>query len=100
MYDEIGGHNVEMEVCDDQELIMRTYLATKRAYINKPLYIYRITGDNVSIDHKNALIQQMTVQLYDQYIYKLTERRCELEGLQIMELDEHTTIMEHLDIKD
>jgi SAM-dependent methyltransferase len=77
----IGGHNKEMVICDDHELCIRTYLKTKMVRIPKVLYIYRITGNNTSIDKMNAEIQQKTRELHNQYAQKLAERDAELKGL-------------------
>ena len=33
-------------IADDHELVCRTYLATKFHHVKKPLYLYRITGEN------------------------------------------------------
>lgn len=86
VYDSIGWHNPWMEVCDDQELLIRTYLATDFLHIPKVLYIYRITWENTSIDKKNQLIQQKTVEIYDQYIYKIAEKRAEKNNLRKIDL--------------
>lgn len=79
-YFEIGGHNPEYEVLDDHELLIRTYLETKVHFINKCLYIYRITGKNTSLE-RNAAIQSGTVDLYNKYAYALAEREADLRRL-------------------
>lgn len=85
VYKEIGGHNPEREILDDQELLIRTYLKTKIKKIDEVLYIYRITGDNTWIE-RNAKIQIETVELYKQNAYALAERWAELEGLDKIDL--------------
>jgi len=45
VYDAIGGHNKSLEVCDDHELLIRTYLYTNFHHIKKCLYYYRILPD-------------------------------------------------------
>ena len=85
VYHEIGGHNSEIEVCDDHELMIRTYLKSKMFHINKPLYIYRVTGNNTWIE-KNEKIQRYTVDLFKQYAQKLAERDAELKGLQKIDI--------------
>lgn len=84
-YFEIGGHNPEYEVLDDHELLIRTYLKTKVNFINKCLYLYRITGKNTFLE-KNAAIQSGTVALYNQYAYSLAERDADLRGLMKLDL--------------
>jgi len=80
VYSEIGGHNPELSVCDDHELMIRTYLATKMYHIPEVLYIYRITGENTWLE-RNKAIQTTTVQLFNQYAQKLAERDADLRGL-------------------
>ena len=81
IYKEIGGHNPELEICDDHELCIRTYLKTKMVRIPKVLYIYRVTGVNTSMNSRNADIQVKTVELFNQYARQLAERDAELKGL-------------------
>jgi hypothetical protein len=80
VYKAIGGHNPELEVCDDHELMIRTYLKTKFLHVPEPLYVYRITGDNTWLE-RNAKIQTMTVELCHKYAMQLAERDAELRGL-------------------
>ena len=85
VYKEIGGHNPELEVCDDHELMIRTYLKTKFLHVPEPLYVYRITGDNTWLE-RNAKIQTMTVELCHKYAVKLAERDTELRGLKKVDI--------------
>jgi len=80
VYDALGGHNVDLSVCDDHELMIRTYLMTKMHHIKDVLYIYRITGENTWLE-RNAAIQQKTVELHNQYARALAERDANLRGL-------------------
>jgi glycosyltransferase involved in cell wall biosynthesis len=80
VYDSIGGHNPELHVCDDLDLIHRLYLVTQFKYIEKVLYIYRINGENTWIKN-SELIQNKTVEIYNTNIYALAERFSQLNGL-------------------
>jgi SAM-dependent methyltransferase len=82
VYDEVGGHNPDLGVCDDHELIIRTYLKTRFFHIPKTLYVYRIIegGDNTWIK-RNAEIQRLTKELHEKYVYELAERFADLNGL-------------------
>jgi O-antigen biosynthesis protein len=80
VYHELGGHNKELDICDDHELCIRTYLHTKMYLINKPLYIYRITGKNTWLERNHA-IQLKTVELAKQYSRQLAERDADQFGL-------------------
>lgn len=84
VYDEIGGHNEDMRVLDDQDLISRTYLATKFKHIDKCLYLYRITGENTWLKH-NAEIQNNVLRLYDKYILDLAIRWSKINGLKCLD---------------
>lgn len=81
VYKELGGHNIEYEYCDDHELCIRTYLHTKMVRVPKVLYIYRITGENTSINSKNAEIQVKTRELFNQNIRSLAEHEAKQKGL-------------------
>ena len=80
IYCKLGGHNVELDICDDHELLIRTYLVTKMHHIKKPLYIYRVYGENTYLE-RNAAIQVKTVELQRQYGYELAEKDADLRGL-------------------
>lgn len=86
VYDDIGGYNPEMQVCEDHELMVRTYLKTNFKKIEKPLYIYRVTGDNTSINHTNAQIQIKTREIFNMYAYELAERDAKLNNLKMIDL--------------
>jgi len=80
IYHEIGGHNTELSICDDHELMLRTYLHTKMHHIPEVLYIYRITGENTWLERNHA-IQLKTVELFNQYAMKLAEKDASDKGL-------------------
>ena len=80
IYKKIGGHNVELAICDDHELMIRTYLETKFYHIPEVLYVYRITGDNSWLERCEA-IQIKTKELHNKYAQLLAERDADLKGL-------------------
>lgn len=85
LYKEIGGHNPQLDICDDHELMIRTYLKTKMVHIPKVLYIYRITGENTWLE-RNQAIQQRTRELHNQYAFDLACKDAKDRGLSIVEL--------------
>jgi O-antigen biosynthesis protein len=87
VYDEVGGHDESLSVCDDQDLMIRTYLQSKFYHIPEVLYIYRIIedGSNTWIQ-RNKEIQTKTVELHDKYIYQLAERYSKLNDLKMIDL--------------
>lgn len=80
VYHELGGHNPDLAICDDHELMLRTYLHTRMCHIPKVLYLYRITGDNTWLE-RNQAIQTTTVQLFNQYAQRLAEKDADIRGL-------------------
>lgn len=85
VYSVIGGHNVDLDICDDHELLIRTYLNTKMIRIPKALYIYRITGNNTWLE-RNQAIQTKTRELFQQYAWQLACKDAKDNGLSIVEL--------------
>lgn len=79
VYLKIGGHNENLDVLDDQDLMIRTFLNTKVHFIKRVLYLYRITGENTWIK-RNQSIQTRTVEIYNQYAYELAARQADLNG--------------------
>jgi SAM-dependent methyltransferase len=80
-----GGHDPVLKVLDDQDLLARTYLVAKFFHIKKPLYIYRVHGQNTWQQHA-AGIQVDTVSMFHKYAYRLVERDADLNGLMKIEL--------------
>jgi glycosyltransferase involved in cell wall biosynthesis len=80
VYQKIGGHDVQLSVCDDQDLLIRTYLVTKFFKVDKILYIYRKTGVNTVVT-RNAEIQSGTRALFKKYSRTLAMHDCEQNGL-------------------
>jgi len=85
VYQKIGGHNQSYEICDDHELMIRTYLNTKMKHIPKVLYIYRVTGDNTWLE-RNSAIQEKTVQIFNENAWEIAVREADLRGLGVIEL--------------
>lgn len=85
VYQKVGGHNPDMSVLDDQELMIRTYMETRFLHIDEPLYVYRIYGDNTWLE-RNDEIQKKTLELRNQWSQKLAERDAELKGLKKIDI--------------
>jgi len=80
IYHDIQGHNKTLSVCDDHDLMIRTYLYTKMVRIPKVLYIYRITGNNTWLQRSEE-IQKTTISLFNHYGRLLAERDADLRNL-------------------
>lgn len=72
-YMEMGGHNPNMKISDDHDLICRSYLHGKIVHIDKCLYFYRIHGENTWLQNQ-AEIQTTMWENYDKYIYAMAEK--------------------------
>jgi len=82
IYTDIGGHDINFDILDDQDIICRTYLNTKFYFIKEPLYIYRVDGNNTCYKPEiNQKIQNLTVELFHKYAYQLAERDADLKNL-------------------
>lgn len=72
-YKRAGGHDAELEVGDDHDLICRTYLAgIKFAHTNSCGYLYRTHPGNTVKSH-NAKIQEQQYANRDKYLYQLID---------------------------
>lgn len=73
-YLKIGGHNPNMDVLDDHELLCRTYIEGSVTHITKPLYIYWRHDENTCYGEKNSKIQGLTRELHDKYILAMASK--------------------------
>ena len=64
-YHSIGGHDSNLDVCDDYDLIIRTYLSGTNYHIPELLYIQHI--GNTTQRKKNARIQELVPVIYQKY---------------------------------
>lgn len=87
-YNRIGGHNEDMVVIDDHDLMCRMYLDGKMFHIDLPLYLYRVHKTNTWLE-KNALVQSETRRTYGKYIYLMFEKWADEKGLLKIDLGAH-----------
>jgi hypothetical protein len=72
-YDQVGGYDAALEVLDDQDLMIRLYLAGEFVRIPRCLYLQRWHPSNTQRDPKtNQVIQEETVRIYLEAIEPLT----------------------------
>jgi glycosyltransferase involved in cell wall biosynthesis len=74
-YELAGGHDAKLEVCDDHDLLCRTYLAgVEMRRVPECLYYYRLQeGGRNSYLERNALIQKKQLQIGNRYFYRLVD---------------------------
>lgn len=83
IYDKVGGHDSNLGVCDDFDLVIRTYLAGATfQHIEECLYLYRIKDDGSNTWLKrNAEIQTKQQELSNKYTHALVHEWCKREDL-------------------
>ena len=93
-YDKIGGHDKDLDVCDDYDLVCRSYINGKCHRIPKPLYKYYAYPDRSSADmnpdgsqgERNARIQELTHVLHDNYMLSMASKWAEENNLKKVDL--------------
>lgn len=85
VYEAVGGYRAEMRILDDLDLMCRMYLATTFKHIDRPLYVYRIHGENTWL-RNNREIQANTMRIYDEYIERMAIRGAGTKGLRCLDL--------------
>jgi glycosyltransferase involved in cell wall biosynthesis len=80
-YRRIGGHDRELPVADDYQLVIRTFLDGMTARIPRPLYVqhHDVEGANTS-RRQNAEIQARVAEIAARYKQAI-DRRCRSLGL-------------------
>lgn len=71
-YRSIGGHDPNLPIADDYDLVVRTALATRIAYIPKLLY-YQHIGSHTAQRQRNDLIQRLVADISSRYSDQLDE---------------------------
>jgi len=73
-YWSVGGHNPNLPVADDHELMLKFFLkGLVFRHVPECLYFYRVHQAQ-TVSQKNALIRQKTEELYDRHIFDLAEK--------------------------
>jgi glycosyltransferase involved in cell wall biosynthesis len=85
VYKSVGGHDPNLSILDDQDLMIRTYLRTKFHHIPEILYVYRIHGQNTWLE-RNKQIQIETVKIRNKWIMALAEKDAELKNLKKIDI--------------
>jgi glycosyltransferase involved in cell wall biosynthesis len=86
VYDEIGGHNSDLAVCDDHELVCRTYVATRTKHIPEWLYFYRMHRKANTFQKKFDEIHAISAANRERYLWAMVEREMDLRKLPKVDL--------------
>jgi O-antigen biosynthesis protein len=84
-YDEVGGHNDEMSVLDDGDLMCRLYLKGKFYEIEQCCYLYRVYGTNSWLN-RNAEIQANALNQRRQYLHDMVSVWARRNGHRMIDL--------------
>ena len=76
-YWEVGGHDPDLQVCDDHDLLVRTFLHSRMLHLDRCLYLQRVHGANTSWA-RNKEIQDGTLAVYAKYAARLACREQEV----------------------
>lgn len=79
-YERAGGHDPHLGICDDHDLLVRTYLTGRMTRIDECLYLQR-NHPVRTVVLRNAEIQRATEAIYRRSIQPLVERWAALLGL-------------------
>ena len=80
-YYEAGGHNQELSVCDDHELMIKTYLSgAKFQHTGGCHYLYRMF-DNNTVLMRSEKIQETSRKFREEYLHLLIQAWLQRHGL-------------------
>lgn len=87
-YRRAGGHDGSLEVADDHDLVLRTYLSgAKMVHVPECLYFYRVhTAQATNGRNKNALIQELDWKVYEHRFEELALKFARDAGLEAIDL--------------
>lgn len=86
-YKKAGGYDSSYEVCDDFDLITRTYLSgVKFHHIDKCLYMYRQWSGSRSVESRNAEIQKVEGELAHLRSHNIVNEYCNRQGIQVVDV--------------
>lgn len=87
-YYEAGGHNPKQYVCDDHELIVRTYMSgAKFMHTGECSYLYRMFDHN-TVKSRNQQIQQATRAIKRNYLSQLIDEWIRRTGFSTLDISQ------------
>jgi glycosyltransferase involved in cell wall biosynthesis len=85
-YYKAGGHNPELSVCDDHELMIKTYISGANfEHTGGCQYLYRMFAHN-TVWARNQLIQDTTLSLRQKYVQPLIESWVQRNNLPTLDI--------------
>jgi O-antigen biosynthesis protein len=87
LYEAVGGHDPDLQIADDHDLLCRLYQAGPFVGLDECLYLQRIhDGNTHRIPEVNAEIQRRTVELYDRHFEANALAWAKREGLLCLDM--------------
>ena len=78
-YERTGGHGSEIHVCDDYELLIRTFLTTRMVHVQRLGYLQYLQRDGGNTQRvRNKEIQRLVRLFHERYEGQIHERFVEL----------------------
>ena len=84
-YERIGGHDKTLNIGDDHDLCARSYLEGRIKHIDKPLYLYRVHGENSWLKMGDEIETTMWNN-HDKYFIPMQEKWAREQELRIVDL--------------
>jgi O-antigen biosynthesis protein len=84
-YWKLGGHDPTLPIVDDHDLMMRTWLGGKMKHIDKPLYFYRVHGQNTWLRNTDSITETMW-KCHDKYIGPMATKWAKDKGLRAVDI--------------
>lgn len=84
-YWRVGGHNPDLQISDDHDLMMRTYIDGSMLHLDEPLYIYRVHGENTWLEHAQ-IIQTTMWEQHNHYIDPVARTWAKRKGLKAIDI--------------
>jgi O-antigen biosynthesis protein len=85
-YELSGGHDPDIFVGDDHDLVCRTYLSgVPFVHIKKPIYVYRRYEGNSFIEY-NGLVQSQQKENKEKYLHRLVAEQARRSGKLLLDI--------------
>jgi glycosyltransferase involved in cell wall biosynthesis len=85
VYQAVGGYDESLAYLDDLDLMCRLYQLTEFHHIDRPLYVYRVHGENTWLKHCDD-IQRKVWPIHDKYAEAIVSAWAHRQGLRRLDL--------------
>lgn len=91
-YEKVGGYSAELDVCDDHDLLCRTYLqGLTMSKVQQPLYVQNEHKDQTQLQN-NKRIQTEQARIGEEYLYDLVLEEARRTGRAAIDLGGDGTV--------